>query len=102
MKHLKIYENFEGTYEVNDYVILRDVSFLNKNNKWINLFEDRGETKGKIRNIEVVNDKKREISYLIILSDDFVWVNESYIRRKLTPEEIEQYKIQIETDKYNL
>jgi len=101
MKHLKLYENFE-TYKVDDYVLLTDLNFKDKNGKWVKLLENLNETKGKILKIEIVNTEKNDNTYFISLMKHFLWVNTSNIIRKLTPEEIEEYELKKEAEKYNL
>lgn len=99
MKYLKTYEEkISSIYEINDYVLLTELNFKNKRG-WVNLPEN---SYGKILKIEVVNVDKNDISYFVSVEDDYVWISESNIIRKLTPEEIEQYKLEKETDKYNL
>lgn len=102
MKHIKTYENIRKykEYEIGDCIILKEGE-----HKW-NI-----ETHTKIVNKfipETFQGKPEEYTYLIdaykLNGGEFLnfWVNLWEIERKMTPEEIEDYKIHLATKKYNL
>jgi len=96
MKHIKTFENRkEIKYDYGDYVLLK-----NQDHRW------RIELICKITDV-YINGEKRSygvLSYEIdrpnIISS--AWVQWFEIERKLTEEEIEEYKISKMSKKYNL
>ncbi len=99
MNHVKKYfENFksklEFKYEEGDYVYLTG-------DGW-----NIGPELKIIKQYSVI--KNKDISYKVsgydIRNKEFkiFWVDEYEIERKLTPKEIETFKIKIEADKYNI
>jgi len=95
MKHLKTYEAHEEYREKSNYVEGDYVELKSR--------EMKGQhRKGKI--IKIVTHNAIYVKTKSYNSDKFITMelSPSNIKRKLTPEESEKYKISIETDKYNL
>lgn len=89
MKHLKKYEaiEYKSLYKINDYIVIDPIYFKNKKSRL-----------GQI--IEINSDK---VPYLILLSSgDDLWIRPDMITRMMSDEEIEQYKIELSSNKYNL
>ena len=94
--NFKIYEkyNFESWYKIGDYVLL-------KGSKWrvdlevyiYDLFYDEDENRFKYHVEGVFRNNNEKTVF---------WVEDSEIERKMTPEEIENYKIKQSANKYNL
>jgi len=103
MKYLKTYESKEETnkYNVNDYILLE-----NENDHWL------VSTVAKIVDFSNVPYYNTELGntnrYLLEsfnLEDKSIqnfWANEDEIIRKATPEEINNFEIEISSNKYNL
>ena len=81
------------TYKVGDYVLLSD----DPKNKWLVCLECQ--IIEKFENIEI-NYKLKAFYFDGRITNFFV--DESEINRKMTPEEIKDFKIKIDTKKYNL
>ena len=94
MKYIKTYENIfnKPSYKVGDIVEINIKNFKIQGLPEIGeitKIQNRGVTQ-KIYSISFLNDKL----HLFVKGSDIV--------RTLTPEEIEQYKLEQDTDKYNL
>jgi hypothetical protein len=79
MKHLKTYEKLSQKYKVGDYVLL------------------------KMIHSEIPFISGEPTLYTFELSTkDTLWGNEYLVRRKLSKEEIETYKVRYSANTYNL
>jgi len=95
MKYLKYFEN---NYEVGDFVII-DLNKISGNSPAMSIASDNDYMKAKIIKI----NNKQEYPYNIQYDGERrLTVDKNEILRKLTPEEIEEYKIEIQAKKYNL
>jgi hypothetical protein len=83
MKYLKYIENYSAVYNVGDYIALW------YEEKICEIVDIVGITDFKI----IWHIQNREIETII---------NYVNIKRKATPEEIEKFKMEIETNKYNI
>lgn len=91
---IKLFEEYISKYKEGDYIL-----FIDKD-KVFNKEEDIT-SMGKITKVEWLD----VIYYQVMTSDGFyttVSQNEHLISRELTPEEINQFLMELETDKYNL
>lgn len=98
IKQFKIFESSYSKYNVGDYVILLDDDI---HKKW------RVDLQCYIYEV-YYNEEEREYQYHVesVYPDNnepvVFWVNNSEIERRMTPEEIENYKIKKGSEKYNL
>lgn len=95
----KIFEKYSNSwYKVGDYILLLEDDI---HKKW------RVELQGYIYEV-YYNEEEREYQYHVEgkYHDNnepvVFWVNISEIERRMTPEEIENYKIKKDSNKYNL
>jgi len=93
MKYLKLFEK-NLKYEIGDYVYYRSKYYKGKG-KIIDTYF--------MRNISqyLIHGTTFMFASDTILPNDR-WIVGSEIKKKLTPEEIEQYEIEISAEKYNL
>jgi hypothetical protein len=98
IKTFKIFENSYSKYQEGDYVLLSEDDI---HKKW--------RVKLEVYIYEVrYNEDDREYQYHVegeYLRDNeeaVFWINSNEIERRMTTEEIENYKIKKETQKYNL
>ena len=93
MKYIKKYEWFEYKYKIGDYVY---VSGYSNFEPYAKILKVNKETSSgwdyRIRAWSI--DYKKMV--------DYFYIDEIDIERKLTPEEIEEFEIQINSNKYNL
>jgi len=114
MKYLKKYENLEKPkYKVGDYVLL-DVEEMTTDIDCINIVFGKNWRESDIKVYIFDYDTNNNWPYYVtqfldmpdlkILADSekFTSVSENEIKRKLTPEEIEIFKIELDAKKYNL
>lgn len=90
MKHIKLFEELsEDSVGVGDYIEADKRYFTNKQTRV-----------GKIARSEFSMDR---LMYNIILNTgQDMWITQEMVIRKLTPEEIDQYEIDLKSNKYNL
>lgn len=96
MKYLKTYEDhYDLTYDVGDYVLVYGERFKENYNP------SREDIKFKIIEVDYSD---HNTPYLLISADGMdLWVPENkWIKRKMTPEEIEEYELKVGANKYNL
>ena len=89
MKYIKKYEavEYNSLYDVDDYVYV-DPSW----------FTDKTPRLGKI-----IKDDDSNVPYLILSSDgNEMWIRPDMITRMMTDDEIEQYELELNANKYNL
>lgn len=93
MKYLKTFDN-NLEYNVNDYVLLKN-HFVNKNFSLLGKIEDTSLTNNfKIKRFKIVDKPIKDWS--------IDWYTYQDIIRKLTPEEIDLFKLKEDVTKYNL
>jgi len=85
MKHLKKYKDIE--YNVGDYVYLNP-----------DYFTDKIPKRGKI----IKNDNSKVPYSILIDTNEEFWASQKMILRMMIDDEIEQYKIELSSKKYNL
>ena len=100
MKHIKNFENKNTEYIIGDCVKIKIIPDFVHNIERIddNLFV-------KIEHIEdlkMYGDIDYSITFRTLLTNQRIFGNQYYIRRKMTNKEIEDFKIRIESQKYNL
>lgn len=90
MKHIKLFEEIsKESVDVGDYIETDKNYFINKKTRV-----------GKIVRNEFSMDT---LMYNIILNTgQDMWITQDMIVRKLTPDEIEKYEIELNANKYNL
>jgi hypothetical protein len=88
MKHLKLFETY---HKVGDYVLLKIDDKTQYHLNFIHKY-------GKI--IYIDNDR---IPYKVLFSTgEWEWTTVGMIERKLTPEEIKQYELESNINKFNI
>lgn len=98
IKSFKIFENSYSKYNVGDYVILLEDDI---HKKW------RVELEVYVYEV-FYNETERQYNYHVegkyrdADENTVFWVENSEIERRMTPEEIENYKIRKNSNKYNL
>jgi len=96
MKHLKAFENKKQKYNLNDYVFL-DMKKLKENGMSNNLIDS------PFAMIDYVHDDTMLYPYIVTTNrNKKIAINTNEIIRLMTPEEIEQYKLDNNIFKYNL
>jgi hypothetical protein len=89
MKYIKKYEAIEynSLFDIDDYVYVNPDYFTNNNARLGRIIENDG----------------GQVPYKILTSiGEYLWISPTMILRKMTDEEIEQYEIELNSDKYNL
>jgi len=89
MKYIKTFEDQELEYKIGDYILLID-------NDWSIMREC------VIADIDIGYGYQIEAYYETENAAYFYWIAFEEIQRKLTIEEIEDFKLRIESKKYNL
>jgi len=97
MKYIIEYEKLSSDdnykyykYKINDYVYINDI---------YNLSIDESTQYAKIIGINTINFDNTQVQ---LPKGYTVWIRDSMIKRKLTSEEIQQYKLEKSVYKYNL
>ena len=102
MKHIKTYENLlvKQEYQIGDYVLLLEDA--NRRTWNVDLHCKIIDVENKIGyRTESIGYKIRTF-YTNDHSEAKVWIDQKEIERKLTPKEIEEYKLKEEAKKYNI
>ena len=102
MKYLKIFENFqEYKYEIGDYIRLK-----NDKNQWrvyiVAKIIDSFSPLEQLHKSDYRPDYRLETFHLMNGEITKFWIEESEIEGLATPDEIEDYKLKIVVDKYNI
>lgn len=88
MKHIKLFEELTEV-NVGDYILTDSKYFTNKQPRI-----------GKI--VDTAFSNERRMLKIILNTGQDMWIIDDMVVRKLKTEEIEQYEIDINTNKYNL
>lgn len=89
MKYIKTYENIK--YEAGDYVLLKD-HFVNKNFS----------LKAKILSTKYKDVYQIKRFRILDITGDINWYDKNNIERKLTSEEIVEFELMENIEKYNI
>jgi len=104
MKHIKTFENLVKTYNVGDYVLVT-LEHINIEGKGLEIRNKlpTPESDDCLPGVIIEKYDGDNFPYAIKFSNSYIYyIDTDEVLRHLTPEEIEQYKISLETNKYNL
>ena len=85
MKHIKFFEKVDRP-KIGDYVNIRPYRFVDKIS----------------RNAKIISIDQMVWYEVLLYNNKYLYVNKSDMTRKLTPKEIEEFDIEIQSIKYNL
>ena len=88
MKYIKKFESDKLKYNVGDYVLIKGDYFYNK--------------KSQCAKIDILDKTDKGYYLTILTTDKEMWIREDMIIRKLSIEEVEQFKLENDVNKYNL
>ena len=105
MKYIKTFEASNNSskckYHINQYVLL-DLEQIEINNKAMDLSHGPIDSMAKIIEINEYDDYQYRIEFYNGIDNNFVLIKETEIKRLLTLKEKKEFKIKIESVKYNL